>query len=676
MIRSVPKSFPVSPDQTSNLYAAIAVFAVLIGSYLAAELGGLLVLRPQMVWPLWPGCAFLVAILLLTPRRMWPILVAAGLAGFVLYDLRTGLTTRFTSLLILVDAVEIIIAATGVSYMLGSVPRLNSLKSLAKYSFFAVFLAPISVVASLGATAYGGDYEVRWKISFLTDALALFTLTPAILSWVDAIRAGAKHSRTYYLELVAQQTSLMAVAYKEFLAPSGSSAPLLLYSLVPFFLWSALRFGILGVSTSLSFVASMSIWGVIHGRGPFAGPAPLDNVLNLQLFILIASSSFMVLAALVEEHRQSLRESQESESRFRLVANTAPVMIWMSGPDKLCTYFNQPWLEFTGRSAEAELGNGWVEGVHAQDVEGSLHAYTRAFDRRESYSVEYRLRRYDGQYRWVLGLGVPRFNADGTFAGYIGTGLDVTEQKLAQEALSNMSRRLIEAHEQERTWIARELHDDINQRLALLAVSIDRVNGKLPVSAGDAKLSIREAKQQIRDLCVDIQALSHRLHSSKLEYLGLASAAAGFCRELSERQGVEIDFQCDDIPKNLGQEISLCLFRVLQEALQNATKHSSSRHFQVFLKCSSDEIALTVSDSGIGFDANEVTKGHGLGIISMRERLKLVGGELSIDSRQHLGTTVRARVPLNPAPDSMARVVLPCHQIDRARRAKLSPVPD
>ena len=122
MTRAVPKSFLVSPDQTSNLYAAIAVFAVLIGSYLAAELGGLLVLRPQMVWPVWPGCAFLVAILLLTPRRMWPILVAAGLAGFVLYDLRTGLTTRFTSLLILVDAVEIIIAATGVSYMLGSAP--------------------------------------------------------------------------------------------------------------------------------------------------------------------------------------------------------------------------------------------------------------------------------------------------------------------------------------------------------------------------------------------------------------------------------------------------------------------------------------------------------------------------------------------------------------------------
>jgi len=646
MIRSVPESLPGFPHLISNFWIGFAAFSVLFGSYLAAELGGLLVLRPQMIWPVWPGCAFLAAILLLVPRRTWPIFLTAGLAGFILYDLQAGLAIRFIALLNLADVVEILTVAFGVRYALGSLPRINSLASLAQYSFFAVILAPICA-ASIGAVAYGGDYEVRWKIAFFTEALALLTLTPAILSWVDVIRTWASRSSTYYLELVALLVTLISVAYNTFLFPGGSNRPTLLYSLVPFLLWSALRFGLMGVSTSLSIVAFLSVWGAVHGRGPFAGAAPLDNVLNLQSFILIASSSFMVLAAIVEEHRQSLRESRESESRFRLVANTAPVMIWMSGPDKLSTYFNQPWLEFTGRPLEAELGNGWVEGVHAEDVEDCLNTYTRAFDRRESCNMKYRLRRHDGQYRWILDFGVPRFNADGTFAGYIGTCLDVTEQKLAEEALSSMSRRLIEAHEEERSRIARELHDDINQRLALLAVSMDLVNGKLPPAASDAKLSIREAKQQIRDLCGDVQALSHRLHCSKLEYLGLASAAAGFCREVSERQGVEIDFQCDVIPKNLRQEISLCLFRVLQEALQNATKHSGSRHFQVFLKCSSDEIALTVADSGIGFDPDEIIKCDGLGITSMRERLRLVEGELSIDSRRHFGTTVRARVPLN-----------------------------
>jgi PAS domain-containing protein len=122
--------------------------------------------------------------------------------------------------------------------------------------------------------------------------------------------------------------------------------------LVPFLLWSALRFGIKGATNSMLIVAFLSIWGAVHGRGPFIGPAPLNNVLSLQLFLFFAATSFMVLAALADEHKQSAGAVRESERRFRLVANTAPVLIWMSGTDKLCTYFNKPWLDFTGRSNE------------------------------------------------------------------------------------------------------------------------------------------------------------------------------------------------------------------------------------------------------------------------------------------------------------------------------------
>jgi PAS domain S-box-containing protein len=172
------------------------------------------------------------------------------------------------------------------------------------------------------------------------------------------------------------------------------------------------------------------------------------------------------------ERQEAVRAVRESEERFRLVANTAPVMIWMSGLDKRCNYFNRTWLEFTGRSLEDELGNGWAEGVHPEDFEQCLDTYTKAFDRRESFRMEYRLRRHDGDYRWILDSGVPRFNSEGSFAGYIGSAIDVTERKLAEEALSTVSQKLIEAHEEERTRIARELHDDLCQRLALLSFSL------------------------------------------------------------------------------------------------------------------------------------------------------------------------------------------------------------
>lgn len=338
---------------------------------------------------------------------------------------------------------------------------------------------------------------------------------------------------------------------------------------------------------------------------------------------------------------------RESEERFRLISNAAPVMIWMSGTDKLCTYFNEFWLEFTGRSFRQELGNGWTEGVHADDLERCLQTYSQAFDRRESFQMEYRLKRADGEYRWVYDQGVPRFIADGSFVGYIGSAIDVTDRKRAEEALSSVSRRLIEAHEEERTRIARELHDDINQQIGTLSVNLQLLRQELPASARAASQHLAEVDEQVSGLAGDVQALSHRLHSSKLEYLGIASAAASFCKEISAKQGMKITFCSQGLPKGLPHEIGLCLFRVLQESVQNAIKHSGSTCIEVSLIGALNEIVLCVRDSGIGFDPEMAIRGEGLGLTSMKERLKLVNGQLSIYSRVGEGTTVHAHVPLS-----------------------------
>jgi PAS domain S-box-containing protein len=372
------------------------------------------------------------------------------------------------------------------------------------------------------------------------------------------------------------------------------------------------------------------------------------------MFLIFASIPFMVLAALSEEHEQDAQVVRESEERFRLVANTAPVMIWMSGPDKLCNYFNQPWLEFTGRPSEAQLGNGWAEGVHNEDLKRCLETYTQAFDQRQSFAMEYRLQRNDGEHRWIFDVGVPRFNPDGSFAGYIGSCLDITDRKLAEDALATVGRRLIEAHEEERTWIARELHDDIVQRVALVTVELERCNKQSPDATADVHDPIRQVLHRLSDLGKDIQALSHRLHSSKLEYLGLVSASQSFCRELSGQRNVQIKFKHSNIPAGVPKEISLCLFRVLQEALQNAVKHSGAQDFTVELQGTPDGIHLSVSDSGTGFDWQHAINGRGIGLISMRERLRLVNGEFSIRSDPGRGTTVLARIPYGHADHFMA----------------------
>jgi PAS domain S-box-containing protein len=349
------------------------------------------------------------------------------------------------------------------------------------------------------------------------------------------------------------------------------------------------------------------------------------------------------IAADVTDRKKAEHNLHESEERFRLVANTAPVMIWMLDIGMVFNYFNQPWLEFTGCSTDAELGKVWTEIVHPEDREACLNMHRTAFLRREPFQMEYRVRRYDGEYHWILDHGVPRFDSKGTFAGYIGSCIDVTSSKMAEDALATVGRRLIEAHEEERTWIARELHDDIIQRLAVLAYELDQwgTESSLPPPG-----RLRDLQEQLAGISADTQTLSHRLHSSRLEFLGLAVAARSYCQELTEKAKVEIDFNSANMPSTLPKEVSLCLFRVMQEALQNAVKHSGVLTFKVELSGTPDSVELKVSDSGCGFEEQDAFSRRGLGLVSMRERLQMVHGELKVQSKPRAGTTIYGRVPL------------------------------
>ena len=241
---------------------------------------------------------------------------------------------------------------------------------------------------------------------------------------------------------------------------------------------------------------------------------------------------------------------------------------------------------------------------------------------------------------------MPRFS-DNSFAGYIGSCIDITDSKLAKQTLSNLNRRLIDAQEQERTRIARELHDNIGQRLALLTIELEELKQHLPNSDPEASRRTHEVAKRAVEIGEEVRALSHRLHSSQLEYLGLAAAAASFCRELSEQQKVKIDFAHSGLPRAVPQEISLCLFRVLQEALHNAVKYSGVQRFAAQLHGTADEIRLTVRDSGTGFDPEAAMNGRGLGLISMRERVSLVKGTISIASKLMGGTEISVRIPVD-----------------------------
>jgi PAS domain S-box-containing protein len=242
---------------------------------------------------------------------------------------------------------------------------------------------------------------------------------------------------------------------------------------------------------------------------------------------------------------------------------------------------------------------------------------------------------------WVRFEVRPWKTPEGSVGGILIFTEDITRRKEMEEALSDVSRRLVEAQEKERARIARELHDDINQRLALLSIEVMQ----LQANPSDVELRKLELSRLIGEISADVQALATDLHPSKLEFLGAVAGMKSWTKEFAQRQKLKVDFTAD-VRSTLPPEIGITLFRVLQEALQNAVKHSGAKQVQVQVLEDAGSIHLFVRDSGSGFDLEAESRGRGLGLTSMRERIRLVNGTIAIDSKPNGGTSIEARVPL------------------------------
>ncbi|HEV8543118.1 MAG TPA: PAS domain S-box protein [Verrucomicrobiae bacterium] len=616
----------------------------------------------------------------------------------------------------------------------------------------------------------------------------------------------------------------------------------------------------------------------------------------IAIFSVCAIEAVLILLLLANlvERRRAERSLSETAERFRSAANAAPVMVWTAGTDKLCTFVNKRWLEFTGRSPEQELGNGWAEVLHPEDSSPSVKTYEQAFDARQEFAMEYRLRKHDGSYAWVLARGVPRFAESGEFLGYIGTAsdittlkqaeerwrtmvesapnamlvvdasekitlanvrterifgytvseligkpvemlipkeshanngsnghslfasallgtaelhnkevagrhrngtavpleiglnsvktqngqivlvsiiditqrlaaeaglresekrmtmaaeaahlgmlvwdsdqsylwtstewktihgyaadekvrfdslidrvhpddrdavgrvvmdaftqqrsffiehrvvlpdgqvrwisksgrveqvgsngplrllgisIDITDRKEAEEAAREVSGRLINAQEDERRRIARDLHDDLNQRLAMLSVEADLL-GQMEHKP-EARPLIEDIASRVRGLSTEVHKLSYQLHPAKLEQLGLVTAARSLCQEQGRLWSIPVEFTHDGIPRDLNRGAALCIFRIIQESLQNIGKHSHSTHACVELKKEGDEIRLVISDNGVGFDMAMAIRHGGLGLVGMRERVRFAHGQVAFRSDPGRGTRVEVRIPVS-----------------------------
>jgi len=334
---------------------------------------------------------------------------------------------------------------------------------------------------------------------------------------------------------------------------------------------------------------------------------------------------------------------------FTVMADAAPVMIWMADTHTQRTFLNKPWLDFTGRSLAEQVGDGWVDGVHENDRTTCVETYLAAFRERRPFEIEYRLRRADGIFRWVIDRGAPRAGADGRFAGYIGACIDVTALKQSEARLREseyqlrrLAARFESAQEHERASVARELHDELGQTLTALKLEMARTVPDL-LKQGIDHSTIDRLQSMIGTIDTaqeTVRRLATSLRPPALDHLGLAAAIELEGAALARRTGIRCRVVGNRRVAKLDGVQTTAVFRIVQEALTNIVRHASASAITISINGTARSTSVKVRDNGRGMTTEQMADPAAIGLLGMRERAELIRATLSISSHPGKGTVV------------------------------------
>ncbi|MBN2316495.1 MAG: PAS domain-containing protein [Sedimentisphaerales bacterium] len=353
--------------------------------------------------------------------------------------------------------------------------------------------------------------------------------------------------------------------------------------------------------------------------------------------------------------RQSIEKLRETELRYRTVADFNYDWEYWENPDCSFRYVSPSCERITGYAVDEFVANPKLltDIIVAEDMHAWKQHREQALADPQGHDLQFRIRMKDGKVRWIEHACQSVNSQGGEFLGFRASNRDITarkeaEAKLAEsrEALRMLAGGLLSIQEEERRRLARELHDDLTQRLAVLAIEAGKLERQLEALPGEIREKIRRMKEQIVKLSSDVHDISRQLHPSIIDDLGIRQAIQSECVNFTKREGIAVKYEPENIPPNIPRNISVCLFRIVQESLRNIAKHAKVTEAKVRLEGHGDAISLTVEDSGVGFDPAQIRGEAGLGLVSMEERTRLIQGQFQVRSQPGQGTVIQVTAKL------------------------------
>src|SRR6185369_8220928 len=381
----------------------------------------------------------------------------------------------------------------------------------------------------------------------------------------------------------------------------------------------------------------------LHGTYSYADLGSRVVVRAARLNLPISGFRILITFEDTISSREALRRAEE---RFRVLLEKTHILPWEADfPTRRFIAVGAQAVSLLGYPIEDWYQpNFWQTHLHPVDRERAIRESTNLTMSSDNYELEYRMIAKDQREVWFHSL-VTVIRENGRPKTVLGFSIDVTASRENEAELRNLSGRLIAAQEEERSRIARELHDGLNQRMAILSIELEQLKPDIEKPAA-IRERLDKLQEQVKEISADIHRLSYKLHPAKLDHLGLAAAIESLCKELTDSGKLSVNLQQKGSRSEIPRDVKLCVFRIAQEALRNSARHISALSVQVVLEQTRDAIRLSVSDNGVGFDPDSDQIKKGLGFISMKERLRLVEGDLQVYSQPLRGTRIEVRVPL------------------------------